>query len=446
MSTTVEAQRAWFEQAIDQAQGDLPGQDLDWLQQTRAHARRAIETLPVPNRKSEEWRYTAIEGLLKNSFQTPAGEADAARVLEAGDWLEPDYPAYRVIIVNGRCIVDASQTAGLPEGATVGSLRAALATDPELLGTWFGQAAAHTDHLFTALNTALINDGIFLHLKPGVVLDRPVEVVYLSLGQEQAPLTQPRNLVVLEKGASATLVERFIGPGNALYFHNGVTELALREGAILKHCRVQDESRNAYHLSSLYLTQDRNSLYQGTTLAFGGAWARTDYQAVFKEEGARCELGGLYTVGDRQLIDFHLDVRHSVPDCSSREQFKGILYGKGRGVFDGRILVEKQAQHSDAHLSNDNLLLTENGEIDTKPQLEIYADDVKCSHGTTVGQIDPQQMFYLRSRGIDADAARRMLCLGFAGEVIEAIEVPELREYASQRLVATLNQSIQAAE
>jgi Fe-S cluster assembly protein SufD len=444
--STLDVQRSWFEQMVEQAQAGLPAQDLGWLQQTRARARGTIAELPVPNRKLEAWRYTGIDGLLKNTFQTPAVASDAAQVLDVGAWLEPDYAAYRVVLVNGRCQAHASQISGLPKGVTLGSLRAALSTDPELLAAWFGQTARHDEHLFTALNTALINDGLFLHLDRGVVLDRPIEVIYLNAEQEQPLLVQPRNLVVLEAGARATLVERFIGAGEATYFHNGLTELALRRGAALQHYRVQEENRQAYHLSSLFLTQERDSAYRGITLAFGGAWARTDYRAAFKEEGARCDLSGLYTVGDRQLSDFHLDVRHSVPGCASREQFKGILYGKGRAVFDGRILVEKQAQHTDAHLSNDNLLLTRDAEIDTKPQLEIYADDVKCSHGTTVGQLDPQQLFYLRSRGIDAGMARRMLCLGFAGEIIDGIDLPELRDYASRRLSAVINDAAQATE
>ncbi len=185
----------------------------------------------------------------------------------------------------------------------------------------------------------------------------------------------------------------FAATDAALYFNNTLSEIVLGDGATLMHYRVQEESRSAWHLSSLYLSQAQHSRYRGTTLAFGGAWSRTDYNAHFMHAGAECDLNGLYTVGDRQLTDFHLDVQHSVPGCRSRERFKGILYGKGRAVFDGRILVDKQAQLSDAQLTNDNLMLTRDAEVDTKPQLEIYADDVKCSHGTTVGQLDPDAGF-----------------------------------------------------
>jgi Fe-S cluster assembly protein SufD len=440
--TTADARRSWFEQLITQSGPDSPGQNPAWLDNARIQARQAIAELPVPNRKQENWRYSAVEGLLKNSFQPTAGDATDLQGLDPQSWLLPSFETYRLVFANGHYVPQLSNGERLPAGVTLGNLRTALASDSKWIANWFGQAAGHTEHLFTALNTALANDGALLHIDENTEVERPIEVIYLNPGQDDASLIQPRNLVVLEAGARATLVERFIGSGEARYFNNNLTEIALREGAALAHYRIQDESRNAWHLGSLYLSQAQQSRYLGTTLAFGGAWARTDYNARFRHEGAECVLNGLYTAGDRQLTDFHLNVQHSVPGCTSRERFKGILYGKGRAVFDGRILVDRQAQHSDAHLTNDNLMLTRNAEVDTKPQLEIYADNVKCSHGTTVGQLDPEQVFYLRSRGITASAAHRMLCLGFAGEIIDSIELQPLRDYAAHRLAATLNEAV----
>lgn len=436
---TADVQRSWFEQLVTDSGAGLRGQVPVWLDSARASARQAVIELPVPNRKQESWRYSAVESLLKNSFRPAADDVSDLQALDLQHWLRPSYEAYRLVFANGHFVPQLSSGALLPAGVTLGNLRTALSSDSEWLARWFGQTANHTEHLFTALNTALANDGALIHIAADVDVDRPIEVVYLNLGQEAAALIQPRNLVVLEAGAKATLVERFIGSGEAGYFNNNLTEIALRDGASLAHYRVQDESRNAWHLSSLYLAQDRDSRYLGTTLAFGAGWARTDYNTRFNHEGAACELNGLYTAGDRQVTDFHVNVQHGVPGCVSRERFKGILYGKGRAVFDGRILVDKQAQHTDAHLTNDNLMLTRDAEVDTKPQLEIYADDVKCSHGTTVGQLDPEQVFYLRSRGIGAGAARKMLCLGFAGEIIDTIELQVLRNYAEQRLADTLN-------
>ncbi len=439
---TAEQQRSWVQQLMTDAEAGLPGKTLGWLTHAREAARQAVTELPVLDRKQEAWRYTSIEALLKQRFR-PASDTDDLPAQDINDYLLPALDTYRLVFANGRCDPQLSSINDLPDGVSLGSLRAGLTTDPELLATWFGQTANHTEHVFTAMNTALVNDGVFVHVGSQVELDRPIEVIYLSQTDEDPLLMQPRNLIMLDAGAKATLIERFIGFGQSPYFHNNLTEISVGKGASLKHYRVQDESRSAYHLSSLYLSQQAQSRYQGTTLAFGSAWARTEYHTTFKQEGAACELNGLYTVGDGQLTDFHLDVQHSVPGCVSREQFKGVLYGKGRAVFDGRILVDKQAQHSDAQLTNDNLMLTRNAEVDTKPQLEIYADDVKCSHGTTVGQLDPQQVFYLRSRGIDEAAARKMLCLGFAGEVLDSIEVPALRDAATRKLSDTLNAAVE---
>jgi len=439
---TAEQQRSWVQQLMTRADAGLPGKNPGWLSNTREAARQAVAELPVLDRKQEAWRYTSIEALLKQRFR-PAGEAADLPALDINDCLLPAFDSYRLVFTNGRFDPQLSSIEDLPAGVSLGSLRAGLSTDPELLATWFGQTANHTEHVFTAMNTALVNDGVFIHVGSQLELDRPIEVIYLNQTEDDPLLVQPRNLIVLDAGVKATLVERFISFAQSAYFHNNLTEISVGKGGSLNHYRVQDESRSAYHLSSLYLSQQAQSLYRGTTLAFGGAWARTDYNTTFKQEGAVCELNGLYTVGDQQLTDFHLNVQHSVPGCVSREQFKGVLYGKGRAVFDGRILVDKQAQHSDAQLSNDNLMLSRNAEVDTKPQLEIYADDVKCSHGTTVGQLDPQQVFYLRSRGIDETTARKMLCLGFAAEVLDSIDVPALRDAATRKLSDTLNAAVE---
>jgi Fe-S cluster assembly protein SufD len=244
---------------------------------------------------------------------------------------------------------------------------------------------------------------------------------------DEPRVSQPRHVISLEARADARLIERYVSLGNSLYCTNSVTEIAVGDDATLHHSRVQMESTNAFHITGVYLDQGKASRYHGVNLGLGGAWARTDLVARFSGEEARCDIKGLYMAGDGQVMDHHLDVDHGIPDCASREDFKGILYGKGRAVFDGRIHVAVDAQKTDAHLSNKNLLLSRNAEVDTKPQLEIFADDVKCSHGTTVGQIEPEMLFYLRSRGISAPIARRMLCLGFAAEIIDALGNEPLR-------------------
>jgi Fe-S cluster assembly protein SufD len=253
-------------------------------------------------------------------------------------------------------------------------------------------------------------------------------------------VAQPRYLVVIKDGARALLLERYVSLGALEYCTNALLEIRLEHGAQLEHYRIQTEGENAYHLSGLYLSQAEDSRYSGFNLGLGGVWSRTDLMVRLVGRGANCALNGLYLAGDRQLMDYHVDVDHATAHCTSRESFKGILNGKGRAVFDGRIHVAKNAQKTDAHLANKNLLLSRSAEVDTKPQLEIFADDVKCSHGTTVGQLEPEALFYLRSRGISETAARRMLCLGFAEEILDVVTLEPMRLYVAEQVGARLDE------
>lgn len=426
-------QRDWLQQLVS-AQ-DVAANNPQWMQERRATLKEIMLALPVISRSLEAWRYTSIDALFQQAFQTvdaiPEVAADHAL-------LQPVIDSYRIVLVNGRYVSGLSQQK-LPVGVYFGSLNAALKTHDDILSKQSGIMVDHAEHVFNALNSTLHQDGVLLHVAAGVELDKPLEIIYLNQCADQAMLIQPRNVIALDAGARATLVERFVSIDQSVYFNNQLADIVLADDAKLEHYRIQDESRNAWHLGSVYLSLQARSQYRATSLAFGGRWARTDFVTAFQQADAECELNGLYTVGDQQLVDFHLDTRHQVPDCVSHSHFKGLLYGKGRAVFDGRILVAKDAQRTDAKLSNDNLLLTRNAEVDTKPQLEIYADDVQCSHGTTVGQLDAQQIFYMRSRGIDAATARDMLCLGFANTVLDTIQLPALQEFASHKLNETLH-------
>jgi Fe-S cluster assembly protein SufD len=344
-------------------------------------------------------------------------------------------------MVNGHFAPALSALDGLPGGILLGGLRTTLTETPDRLAGSLGEVAGDGAHLFSALNTAAFADGMVLLAERGVLLDKPIELLHLSVGLESPGVAQPRHLVRLGDGARATLIERYAGLGDAVYCNNALIELDLGRDSVLEHRRVQLESPNAFHVSGVYLRQGAASRYDAVNIGMGGRWARTDVVTRFAGEHAECDLQGLYLAGDGQLIDYHLDVRHTLPHCSSRENFKGIVHGKGKAVFDGLVYVAKDAQKTDAAMSNRNLLLSQNAEIDTKPQLEIYADDVKCSHGTTVGQIEPEMLFYLRSRGIAEGLARRMLCLGFAGEIISALGVEPLAEHVSEVVGRRLEQA-----
>jgi Fe-S cluster assembly protein SufD len=407
---------------------------LDWLAAQRRRARAQVAEQGVPSSKLEAWRYTNLKRLLEHGFAQVDDDLTALQPQDIEDLLIPELDSHRVVLVNGRYSPALSHLGDLPRGVRVSGLRALLANDPDAVRDHLNGVAGAELPLFAALNTAGLDDGLVVLLDRGAVLERPLELIHLSVGLDDPRVAQPRHLLVLAEGAQATLLERYVSLGSSLYCTNSVLEIALGRAAVLKHDRLQMESPNAFHITGLYLAQDADSRYEGVNIGLGGAWARTELSVRFQGAHAECDLQGLYLAGDQQLMDFHLDVDHAVPSCASQENFKGILYGKGRAVFDGRVVVARDAQKTDAAMSNKNLMLSENAEVDTKPQLEINADDVKCSHGTTVGQIDPEMLFYLRSRGVSAPVARRMLCLGFAGEIIDALHSEALRERVSEEV------------
>jgi len=438
MNTQTNVAEQWLKQIIDKAAKAPDSEQVEWFNDMRNNAQHQLQEYATPNRKQELWKYSNIDSLFKNKYSPVDEELAAIQQQDIDEHFITDIDTYRLVFTNGHFVSHLSNIQSLPQGVKLGGLRDTLKTDADSMASWFGHAASNYQHVFSALNTALINDGLFLKIDDGVKLEKPIEVINVSLSVDESLVIQPRNLCVLGKAASATLIERYISTGDSHYLNNNLTEVVLDENASLQHYRLQEESQTAYHLGSIFLSQQASSVYNNTSIALGSAWSRTEFNVDFKAEFAACHLNGLYMVGDAQTQDFHLNIRHDVPNCSSTENFKGILYGKGRAIFDGLIYVAKDAQKTDAHLSNKNLMLTRQAEIDSKPQLEIYADDVKCSHGTTIGQLDPQQLFYLRSRGISESMAKKMLCLGFAGEIINNIEIDSIQKYLNKAVKKTL--------
>jgi Fe-S cluster assembly protein SufD len=443
MNTAAAVPLAVYRDSLARIQPQLTGAGQPWLAQYRRDAEASLQQLGFPQRRQEAWRYTSVDRLLQQDF-VPAGTALPEIDLDA--FLLPQLDAHRAVFVNGRFVAGLSSLETLPAGVAVGSLKQQVERNPIVPARWLGRAAGAPQHAFSALNTAAIDDGLIITVAQGKKLDRPIEVLHLTTAQG-APIVAPsRNLLLLEAGAQATLVERFASPDASLYFNNTLSEIILQEDAGLDHVWLQEESPAAFHLHSLFVNQHARSRYRNTGFALGGAWARTELNIEFLGAAAAAELDGLFVTGERQLTDTHIDIRHSVPGCRSHTNCKGLLHGKGRAVFDGRIEVKSHASKTDAHLHNANLLLSRSAEVDTKPQLEIYADDVKCSHGTTVGQLDPAQLFYLRSRGIDAAEARRLLCLGFAGEIIDRCGIAPLRECVRTAVADRLAQAAIGAE
>ncbi len=409
----------------------LPAGDGLWLAEQRHAALDRLFDLGLPHGRQEAWRYTQVERLLEQGFVTAdmAGEVPEAAIRKRF-LAEP--VAGRLVFVDG--LFQPQLSALGSEGVELGSLRIAMAKSDKPVLQALGSVSGVGEHGFAALNLATMQDGAVMRIASGIKLPRPIELLHVTTRAAAGRSLRPRHLIMMEAGAEATLVERYLALDATSCFTNLVCEVQLGEGARLRHQRVQQESSQTYHLSDLHLGLQARAHYQGVNLALGGAWSRINLNNRFTAPGANCELDGLYLAGEGQLMDFHLDVDHAVPDCDSRENFKGLLQGRSRAVFDGRILVREQAQQTAAHLSNANLMLSREAEIDTKPQLEILADDVKCSHGTTVGQLDPQALFYLRSRGLNPDQARRLLCLGFAQEILDRFDSQALREQLSESI------------
>ncbi|WP_083218112.1 Fe-S cluster assembly protein SufD [Candidatus Thiodiazotropha endoloripes] len=411
----------------------LPMSSGDWMIDRRLAALERFETLGFPDRRSEAWRYTSVEGLLKQGFIAPAKVSQRDRDDGIQSHLLPLATLGRLVFIDGQFIDEHSVYPS--QGVRVTSLKAAMAKGDRQVLEAVGSLSGLGDDGFAALNLAGFQDGVVIQIAQDVRLDGPMELLHLSTASAEGRKLSTRHLILMERGSQAELIERFVSEDQqSSYFNHQVVEISLAEQASLNHKRIQMESGQAYHLSDLHIALQRQAAYYGVMAAIGGCWSRTFISNRFQQPDAHCELDGLYCVDDGQLADFHLDIDHQLANCSSRENFKGILRGSGRAVFDGLIQVGKGAQKSEAHLHNANLMLSRQAEVDTKPQLMILADDVVCSHGTSVGQLDDQAIFYLRSRGLDEEQARALLCQGFLAEVVDKFEHQALIELLNRRM------------
>ncbi len=414
------------EQAFAAQLERAPSREPAFVAALRAAGRDAFLRARLPTLKHEDWRYTNLAPLAAQAW-APAPAATSA----AGDL--PAAP--RLVFTNGRLDVGASDVAGLPAGVRVGSLAAALRERPAAVEPLLGRIATSPDHAFGALNGALFEDGALVEIDDGVELPAAIHLVFVS-SAVGATASHPRNLVVLGRGARATVVESYRGRGG--YLVNAVTEVGLAEGAVLEHDRIQEDAPDAFHVGLLQARRAGGSRLVGQSVALGGQLARVEARVALVHEDAACDLHGVYVAGGKQLLDHLVHVDHVSPRCTSRQVYKGILDGSSRGVFAGRISVRENAQKTDAGQVNSNLLLSEDATIDTKPQLEILADDVKCSHGGSVGQIREDALFYLRSRGVGEALARAMLTWAFASEMVNRVGPEDVRERVRRAVTARL--------
>ncbi|HVV01879.1 MAG TPA: Fe-S cluster assembly protein SufD [Verrucomicrobiae bacterium] len=400
-----------------------------WLFPLRKAGMARFAERGFPSLQEEDWRFTNVQPIAALPFEPVLAPAtEGLRPEEIRGCAFVDIPAHRLVFVDGHFVRSLSNLVSLPGGVFAGSLAAALSTHSELLEHHLGRYSAESTNPFAALNTAFFQDGAFIYLPAGMDLEMPIHLVFLSRGSKTGNTAHPRNLIVAEKGSRVTVLETCAGVSEAAYFTNSLTEICCGDNAVIEHCKCQDEAASAFHIAGIHSRLGCGSNLIAHSVALGARLSRNDIRTSLAGERGECIQNGLYLTSDDQLADHHMVVEHAAPHCNSHEYYNGILDGRSRGVFHGRILVRQIAQKTDAKQTNKNLLLSDAATADTKPQLEIYADDVKCTHGATVGQLNEESIFYLRARGVGHERARRMLIHAFAGEIIERVRCAPARE------------------
>lgn len=399
------------------------------IHSVRKAALARFAELGFPTTRDEEWKYTDITPLVKSAF-TPvvALQPDEMTAADIGRFPFGTSGGNRLVFIHGHFSEKLSTCRSLPKAIGVGSLASALRHQPDVILQHLTRYARYDRNAFCALNTAFLLDGAFVHIPENIVLDEPLHLMFVSSDLDSEFVVHPRNLILVGKNSQATLLETYVHSTAKPYFTNVVSEIVLAENSVFEHEKIQIEGDRAFHMAAIHVHQGRNSNYISNSISFGGSLVRNNIYAVLDGEGTEATLNGLYIGTDDQVIDNHTAIDHAKPHCTSHELYKGILDGKSRGVFNGKILVRKDAQKTDAKQTNKNLILSEYATVDTKPQLEIFANDVRCTHGATIGQLDDDALFYLRARGITADMARDMLIYAFASDVVDRIRMEQVRQ------------------
>ena len=421
-----------------QLQQELEGKQPPWLQQIRKAAISRFSDLGFPTSGQEEWKYTEVAPIRRTAFKPAAYELNGLTTERLTGLTFCNLQCPRLVFLNGHYSAELSSLKGLPKTVQVQSLAEVLKQNPDLVKPHLTQHARYEDHPFVALNTALIQDGALVHVPKGEVIQEPIHLLFLSTAAEEAVAVHPRNLILVDGNSQVTIVESHIGLHKGVYFTNSVTEIVAAENTVVDHYKLHQESKKAFHIATMQVYQDRSSSVRTFNATLGGKLTRNEVNVVLDGDGAECHLEGLYLISGSQHVDNHTRLEHAKPHCDSREMYKGILDEKATGVFHGRIVVRPGAQKTDSKQTNNNLLLSDEALINTKPQLEIYANDVKCTHGATIGQLDPDALFYLRSRGIDPTTARSLLIYAFASQVVNRIKVDLVRTELDEYLFSWL--------
>lgn len=415
-----------------------------WLIALRREGFAEFSSAGFPTTHNEDWRFTNVSGIAKSRFELTRRAASIA----AGDLEEFGAAGFdcRLVFVNGRFLSELSRIPVMPKGVTIGALSESIARGNRNVQEHLGKYLDFRRDAFAALNTAFIEDGALVHVPRNTVVEKPIYVLYVSAPGAAPLMDHPRNLFIVEENSQATIVEDYVSledkSAETSAFSNTVTELVAAECAVVSHYMIVRESDRTFNISTLRIQQERGSNVSSHSVLLGGELVRNNVHPVLHGEGAECLINGLFMAKGAQHMDNYMLVEHASPHCNSRQFYNGILNNAAHGVFHGRIIVHKDAQKTDAKQTNRNLLLSDNAQIDTKPQLEIYADDVKCTHGATIGQVDETALFYLRSRGLDEVSAKHILLQAFANECLDRMQPGSARDHVQQLVADWLPETV----
>jgi Fe-S cluster assembly protein SufD len=396
-------------------------QEPSWLRTLRQGGFDRFREMGFPTTRDEDWRFTNVSAIAQTNFRLNRNGHSLPTLAQIASYRMAGTAAL-LTFVDGRFAPGLSSLAKLPDGIVVSNLAAEIASHPQRLEPYLGRYLNIERDVFSALNTAFLEDGACVYIAQNTILEQPIQLLFVSLAHDTPVMSHPRNLIVAENGSQATIVEEYVSLGGVAALCNTATELIAGENAVVSHYMIAREDAQAFNVSTLRINQGRHANIASHSVLIGGALVRNNVHPVLAGEGGECLINGLFIGSGRQHLDNYMLVEHAQPHCGSRQFYNGILDGSAHGVFHGRIVVHKDAQKTDAKQTNRNLLLSDQAQIDTKPQLEIYADDVKCTHGATIGQIDENALFYLRSRGIDEVSARQLLLFAFASECLERMK------------------------
>ena len=405
------------------------------LHNIRTEALKNFEIKGFPTKKEEAWKYTSLNVVLKNDFSVFPKQDNVINYADVKKYFLHEIDTYKVVFIDG--VFSSFLSSTTHDGLDVCLMSSAL-TKPkykEVIDTYFNKIASKDESL-TSLNTAFACEGAYINIPKNKVANKPIEIMYLSTGNEAALMVQPRNLVIVGKNAQVQIIERHQSLNSNPVLTNSVTEIFAQERAIVDYYKIQNDVQSANLIDNTYIAQKGQSSASVHTFSFGGNITRNNLNFYHQGERVESTLKGITIIGDKQLVDHYTLVRHAEPNCESHQNYKGIFGDNATGVFNGKIYVEKEAQKTDAFQQNNNILLSEKATVNAKPQLEIFADDVKCSHGCTVGQLDESAMFYMQSRGIPKKEAKALLMYAFSNEVIESVKIPELKNRIN-KIIAT---------